>query len=124
MTRRAFQTVEREPQAPTDTELLSGVADGDVRAFYGALAGALRASVERSLGEAVGSLTHDALRRQLRARGMEEELVRRLVDELDGCDFARFSSAGGTPEEMQQALGRGEALLDRLGRFRALEVHA
>ncbi|MEM1415812.1 MAG: BatD family protein [Myxococcota bacterium] len=102
----------------------SAATDGDVRAFYGALAGALRASVERSLGEPVGSLTHDALRRQLRARGMEEELVRRLVDELDGCDFARFSSAGGTPEEMQQALGRSEALLDRLGRFRAAEVSA
>ena len=94
------------------------ISAGDARGFYGALAGALRAAVERSLGEPVGALTHDRLRAQLREQGMEEELVRRIIDELDGCDFARFSSAGGTADEMRQALARGAALVSRVSRFR------
>ncbi|MEO0325739.1 MAG: BatD family protein [Myxococcota bacterium] len=98
------------------------IAGGDARGFYGALSAALAASVERSLGRPVGALTHDALRRELRTEGMDEELVRRVIDELDGCDFARFSSAGGTTEEMRQALARGEALMNRVGRFRGAEA--
>ena len=91
---------------------------GDVRAFYGTVAAALKLEVERRLGEAIGGLTHDRLRHELRERGLDENIVRRLIEELEGCDFARFSSAGGSEVEMSQTLSRARSLLKELDSFR------
>ena len=48
---------------------------------------------------------------------MHQDLAHRLIEELEGCDFARFSSVGGSREEMKRCLGRSRALLTRLDRF-------
>ncbi len=87
------------------------------REFYAAVAQALKEVLEAKLGRAVGSLTHPELRRELGTRGMDEELAARVVDELEGCDFARFSAAGVKAEEMERCLERTKGLLEELERF-------
>jgi hypothetical protein len=61
------------------------------------------------------------LRRALDARGVPEDLGGRIIEELEGCDFARFSAAGSAAGEMERCRQRVEALLDRLQAFRPLE---
>ena len=85
--------------------------------FYAAIAQALKELLESKLERPVGSLTHAELRRVLGARGLDGALADRVVDELEGCDFARFAAAGARPEEMQSCLTRAKALLDELERF-------
>jgi hypothetical protein len=91
---------------------------GEARAFYGEVAQVLLHALAARLGEPVSGLTHAELRAHLLAQGMEPELVGRLVDELDGCDFARFSATGVAREEMARCLERVEALLARIARHR------
>lgn len=90
---------------------------GDARAFYGEVARALKAVLEARLGEPIGGLTHDGLRNRLIIRGMEDDLARRVVDELEGTDYARFSAEGSSADEMQRCIERNQALLERLDRF-------
>ncbi|HEY8432515.1 MAG TPA: BatD family protein, partial [Sandaracinaceae bacterium] len=96
-------------------------AAGEPREFYAAIAQALKELLEAKLGRPVGSLTHVELARTLVARGMQEELVQRVVDELESCDFARFSAAGIRGEEMESCLARTKELLRELDRFTAKE---
>ncbi|MFW5877262.1 MAG: BatD family protein [Myxococcota bacterium] len=96
-----------------------GLAEaGDARGFYAAIAHALTGALASRLDEPVGGFTHGELRRELLERGMEPALAGELVDELEGCDYARFSAAGVTQDEMQRCLDRSAALLDRLEGFR------
>ncbi|MFO0692603.1 MAG: BatD family protein [Polyangiales bacterium] len=90
---------------------------GESREFYAAVARALVDALEARLGRPVLGFTHAELRTHLLARGMDPDLAGRLVDELDGTDFARFSSVGGSTEEMSRCLERTEALVERLDRF-------
>jgi len=94
-------------------------ASGDARSFYGEVASAIKTIVEVRLGEPIGGLTHPQLRDRLISRGMPEDLAGRTVDELEGCDFARFSAHGVSREEMSHCLDRARALLVRLDRFEA-----
>ncbi|HJL27787.1 MAG TPA: BatD family protein, partial [Polyangiaceae bacterium LLY-WYZ-15_(1-7)] len=97
-------------------------AAGEARPFYAAITTALQAALESRLGEPVSGMTHEELRSVLRGRGMEEDLVRRVLDELESCDFARFSSAGGSASEMDACLGRVRGLLDAIDGFRPREA--
>jgi hypothetical protein len=90
---------------------------GDARGFYGELSSALKTALEARLGEPVGGFTLSALRGHLGARGMPEDLAARLVDELEGAEFARFSASGASPDELGRARDRAQALLDRIDRF-------
>lgn len=92
-------------------------ARGESREFYAAVARALVDALEARLGRPVLGFTHAELRTHLLSRGMDADLVSRLVDELEGTDFARFSSVGGSTEEMNRCLERIEALVERLDRF-------
>ncbi|MCA9575063.1 MAG: BatD family protein [Polyangiales bacterium] len=89
----------------------------DAGAFYPAVAAALRAALEGRLGESVGSLTHAQLGERLEQRGMSAELRERLVEELEACDFARFSAEAGSDEELERCLSRVRAMVQRLERF-------
>ena len=78
---------------------------------------ALKEVLEAKLGHAVGSLTYPELRGRLGERGMDESLASEIVDELEGCDFARFSAVGVSGDEMESCLDRTRALLVGLDRF-------
>jgi hypothetical protein len=97
---------------------------GDARGFYGTITLALKSVVEGKLGESVGSLTHPQLQKRLVARGMNEGLAKRLVDELEASEFARFSTSGAAGAEMQATLERAQKLLGELERFTPTEEDA
>ena len=50
---------------------------------------------------------------------MSPELIARVLDELEGCDFARFSAAGSSTDELHAAAGRVRTLVDRVRRWSA-----
>lgn len=85
--------------------------------FYAAIALALKELLELKLERSVGSLTYPELRKLLIERGLDEALADRVVDELEGCDFARFAAAGIRPEEMDLCLTRARTILEELERF-------
>ncbi len=87
------------------------------REFYASVAGALKDLLEAKLARPVGSLTHVELHSALVARGMDDELATKIVDELEGCDFARFSAVGVSSKEMDSCLDRARELLRGLDRF-------
>jgi hypothetical protein len=95
----------------------AAASSGDARAFYAAVILALKSVVEGKLGESVGSLTHPQLKQRLVDRGMSEPLAKSVVDELESSEYARFSTSGGEPKEMQACLARARNVLGELERF-------
>ena len=96
---------------------VSHADSGDARAFYSEIFRVLAAVLEARLGAPVGGFTHHELRRHLVERGMDADLAFRTVDELEGLEFARFSAAGVSREEMTACTQRVAALIERLERF-------
>ncbi len=90
---------------------------GDARAFYGEVRKVIKDVLEARLGEAVGGYTHTQLEKHLRERGMDEDLSRRVVDELEGTEFAQYSAEGSSSDEMVGCSQRVGALLERMDRF-------
>ena len=123
MVRGRKKVEDRSPQrtAREARKRLEGAAAAasrsDTRGFYAAVTLALRSVIEGKLGESVGSLTHPQLRQRLVDRGMSAELAKSLVDELESCEYARFSTSGGAGGEMEACLGRARQLLGELERF-------
>ncbi|MBC7170776.1 MAG: protein BatD, partial [Polyangiaceae bacterium] len=97
---------------------------GDARAFYTEISGALAQALESQLDGPATGLTHAELRRSLEARGMPDDLGARIIEELESCDFARFSAAGASTDEMERCRQRVEALFDRLQSLRPMSPKA
>ena len=92
-------------------------ADDDARGFYSEVARALKGVLEARLGEPIGGMTHLELGQHLEARGMDSELRREVVEEVEGAEFARFSASGHAPAEMQRTVERANGILRRLDQF-------
>jgi hypothetical protein len=97
---------------------------GNAPEFYGEVQRVLRDALEGQLAMPIGGFTHKELRDQLAARGMQQDLVARVVDELEGLEFASFSAAGTTSDEMERCAERIHALLDRIDRFESPPTEA
>lgn len=109
---RSMRAAVRAPLARAEQH----IKRGDAAAFYSEIALTIVESLKLRLGEPVTGLTHTELRGLLSERGAPDDLTSRIIDELEGCDFARFSSAGTTAPEMTQCLGRTQALVERIDR--------
>lgn len=94
------------------------LAKGDAAAFYAGVSAALHAAIDGALGEASTGMTRRELGDRLRDAGADPDLAGRVLDELEGADFARFSASAGASEELGRALERAKALLERLHRLR------
>jgi uncharacterized membrane protein len=68
------------------------------------------------LGEAVGALPHAALRTHLADAGFDQDLIDRVVNELEGADFARFAASGVDKGEMERCLQRTATIVERVQR--------
>jgi len=90
---------------------------GNAKGAYDAASEALLVVLSAQLGESARGLTLRQVGHKMARLGADEDLTRRVVDELESCDFARFSAAGVEPREMEQALKRASALVVRLGRL-------
>lgn len=77
---------------------------------------ALEAALGRALDAPVGGYTRRELGALLRERGVGEGLARRLVDELEQADVARFGAQRIDGPEAEAAARRAGRLLDELGR--------
>jgi oxygen tolerance protein BatD len=84
--------------------------------FFAELARALDDRLGEALGQPARALTRPQLGQLLLERGFSAELIQRITDELDNCDFARFTPAASAPDEMRAALERTRALVDEIDR--------
>jgi len=82
----------------------------DAAKFFVEIARVLREVLSNQLGPQVGGLTRDELEAGLRARGLDEDLRRSILDVLDTCDRARFA-----PDEAARSSAAMTALLERAG---------
>ena len=87
---------------------------GDVRGLYAALEGALRLAASRAVGENTTGMTRPALERALNQVGVAPDTIRGVLEELEICDFARFSSAAGGEREVEASLQRVARLVEEL----------
>lgn len=86
--------------------------------FFGECARAIYEHLEYRIGAKCESYTMDELRRVLVERGFDEELSKRVAEELESCDFARFAASASGPGEMRTALRRVRELLVAIERAR------
>ena len=88
----------------------------DPRSFYDRIVSSITHALDVSLGEAVGGLPHAALRTHLADAGFDQDLIDRVVNELEGADFARFAASGVDKGEMERCLQRTAAIVERVQR--------
>ena len=86
----------------------------DPREFYDRVVASLTHALETRLGQPVGGLPHTELRVRLSASGFDDDLVERVINELEGADFARFAASGINRDEMEHCLQRSAAIIDRV----------
>ena len=96
----------------------SALQANDPRAFYDGVVAALNHALDSRLGESVTGLPHTELRRRLVASGFDDDLMQRLINELEGADFARFAASGVSQDEMERCLQRTAAIIERIQRSR------
>jgi len=92
----------------------------DPRSFYDRIVAAITHALDSRLGEPVGGLSQTELRTKLDAAGFDRDLVERIVNELEGADFARFAASGARADEMNRCLQRTVAIVERI-QFRKKE---
>lgn len=90
----------------------------DPRSFYDQIVASVTHALDSLLGEPVGGLPHTELRTRLVAEGLDDDLVQRVINELEGADFARFAASGVSKEEMDRCLQRTAAIIERIQRSR------
>jgi hypothetical protein len=96
----------------------SSLRANDPRTFYDRIVASLVHALDARLGEPVSGLPHTELRGKLRASGFDEDLERRVINELEGADFARFAASGVSQEEMDRCLQRTTAIIQRIQQSR------
>jgi len=117
MARRATSARPTRSSRKPLAEAKKAQSKGDAGDFYAAIAAAIHGQLEQTTGARSLGMTHGEIRTMLVGRGAESELADRIVDELDGADFARFSASGSSKDEMARALERTQALLQRIGKL-------
>lgn len=94
----------------------SALQTDDPRSFYDRIVASINHALDARLGEPVGGLPHVELRGRLDAAGFDDDLVERVINELEGADFARFAASGVDKDEMERCLKRTAAIIDRIER--------
>lgn len=88
----------------------------DPRAFYDRIVASITHALDARLDEPVAGLPHTELRTRLASEGFDDDLTQRLINELEGADFARFAASGVNRDEMEHCLKRTIAIIDRIQR--------
>lgn len=94
----------------------SALDDGEPRVFYDRIVASITHALDVRLKEPVGGLPHSELRTRLLDAGYDDDLVQRVINELEGADFARFAASGIDQEEMERCLDRTDAIVQRVQR--------
>jgi hypothetical protein len=88
----------------------------DPRSFYDRIVASITHALDSRLSEPVGGMPHAALRTRLVADGFDDDLVQRVINELEGADFARFAASGVSKDEMERCHQRTAAIIERVNR--------
>ncbi|MGB8332598.1 MAG: BatD family protein [Polyangiales bacterium] len=96
----------------------SALHANDPRRFYDRIVASITHALDARLGEPVSSLPHAELRTRLLAQGFDDDLVQRVINELEGADFARFAASGVSKDEMERCLKRTVTIVERTQRSR------
>jgi len=91
----------------------------DPRSFYDRIVASITHALDSRLGEPVGGLPHADLRTRLVAERFDDDLVQRVINELEGADFARFAASGVNKDEMERCRQRTAAIIERIQRSRS-----
>ena len=94
----------------------SALQADEPRDFYDRIVASITHALDVRLGEPVGGLPHTELRGRLAAAGFDDDLVGRVINELEGADFARFAASGANRDEMERCLKRTAAIIERIER--------
>ena len=94
----------------------SALERGDPRTFYDRIVASITHALDTRLGAPVGGLSQSELRGALRTAGFDDDLVQRVINELEGADFARFAASGVDKSEMDRCLQRTAAIVERIER--------
>jgi len=97
-------------------EAESALQAGDPRAFYDRIVASITHALDARLNESVAGLPHTQLLARLGAEGFDDDLNQRLINELEGADFARFAASGVNRDEMERCLKRTSAIIERIQR--------
>ena len=89
---------------------------GDARRFYDRVVTAITHALDTKLEESIGGLSHATLRTKLSEAGFDADLVDRVINELEGADFARFAASGVDEQEMDRCLQRTTTIIERIQR--------
>lgn len=94
-------------------EAEKALATGDHKAFYSALAQALRGFFADKLATDAAALTNDSILGALAERGLDAETLEQTKELLEDCDFARFAPAHDASQR-EHDLERASELLNRI----------
>ena len=104
--------VQRELQHQAEIAL----HEREPRGFYDKIVEAILHALETRLGDSIRGLANVALRERLIEAGFDDDLVGRVINELEGADFARFAASGVDVSEMEQCLRRTNTIVERIRR--------
>ncbi len=90
----------------------------DPRVFYDRIVASITHALVTRTGEPVRGLSNAELRPRLVAAGFDDDLVQRIINELEGADYARFAASGVDAKEMQRCLQRTKTIVERIQRVR------
>lgn len=82
--------------------------------FFASLSHAIYAHLGEWLGQSLQSMTQQEMQSFLAKRGFDSSTIRRIVDDLESFDRARFAPSAAGTKEMRAAVQRTKDLLDRV----------
>lgn len=88
----------------------------DGRAGYAAIAKVIIDYLEARFGRPFNGLTRDAIRAELRARGVSDAATDPLLEELDAADFARFAPSADAERTLLAAADRATVAIEAVER--------
>ena len=99
-------------------EARAALRGNDPRTFYDRVVASITHALDTRTTEPVRGLSNVELRTRLVAAGFDDDLVQRVINELEGADFARFAASGVNTEEMERCLQRTETIVERIHRVK------
>ena len=116
-----LQTSYAEASRPALKRAADYALQNNSREFYDELAQSLLNAISYKLDASAQGMTHAEVKEGLDSCGADDNLKQRVVDELEGCDFARYSAEAAGAIEMKTSLDRARAIIERLGKLQQVE---
>ncbi|MCD6497459.1 MAG: protein BatD [Deltaproteobacteria bacterium] len=95
--------------------------EDDAAGFFGEVARVIEEVLSEKLSRPVSGMTSDELRKTMTQAGLDDDLIERVLRELGDCDFARFSPAAASRQEMERAFDRVRKLTGLIDRVKLAE---